>query len=255
MAWNPETYNKFKSDRTIPFFDAMKLIVSKPQMEVLDLGCGTGELTAKLAETLDHPKQVLGIDASAAMLKDSKSFENEILSFECKSIEKQLDSGKKWDLIFSNAAIQWVGNHEIVLPKIISNLKPGGQMVIQMPSQTQNIANILLNQLAEQRPFGSVLNHWKRTSAVLNTDAYAKILFENGSRKMTVFEKIYPLILENFEAVYDFVSGSALIPYLEKLPPEMHETFNDAFKKELKLQFPGSPAFYPFKRIIFEAQF
>ncbi|MBA4852989.1 methyltransferase domain-containing protein [Emticicia sp. BO119] len=254
MAWNPDIYNKFKSERFAPFYDCLNLVAIRPGIDVIDLGCGTGELTRKLADALPGSK-VLGIDSSQEMLNDSKAFANEQVQFKLRGIEEQINLDEKWDLVFSNAAIQWVYNHEELMPEIISMIKPGGQLVIQLPNQNQNLSNLILDDLATQEPFCTALQNWTRNSPVLDIERYAQILFENGSKQMSVFEKIYPLVLKDGDALFDWVSGTALIPYTERLSGDTKEQFNTAYKERLKSRFPKSPAFYPFKRIIMEAKF
>jgi trans-aconitate 2-methyltransferase len=254
MAWNPDTYNKFKSERFAPFYDCLSLVDIRSGIDVVDLGCGTGELTRKLADALPESK-VIGIDSSQEMLNDSKAFENGQVRFELRSIEEQVKQLNQYDLVFSNAAIQWVNNHEELLPEIIAILKPGGQLVIQLPNQTQNLSNLILNELATEEPFQTALQSWKRDSPVLDIEKYAQILFENGSRQMTVFEKIYPLILKDSDALFDWVSGTALIPYTERLSGEIKSQFTTAYKERLRNRFSKTPVFYPFKRIIIEAKF
>jgi trans-aconitate 2-methyltransferase len=254
MAWNPDSYNKFKSDRFTPFYDLLALINVKEGMDVIDLGCGTGELTRKLADSLPD-STVLGIDSSLEMLRESKIFENNQVSFQCKSIEEQIGADKKWDLVFSNAAIQWVENHETLLPKIISSVRAKGQLAIQIPAQHHNISNKILSELADEEPFNTTLQNWKSVSPVLDIDIYARILFENGSKTMTVYEKIYPLILADADALFEWVSGTAMIPYIEKLEDRMRQNFTDSYRRRLQSRFEKSPIFYPFKRIILEASF
>jgi trans-aconitate 2-methyltransferase len=254
MPWDPEIYNKFKSERSAPFDDLLALVGIKPAMDVIDLGCGTGELTGKLAEHLPGSK-VLGIDSSAEMLKDARRLENERLKFECRSIEEQLGMDRKWDLVFSNAAIQWVEDHQELLPDIISRIRPGGQLLIQVPAQQHNLTNKLLHDLSNQAPFITEFHHLKRASPVLDIDSYAGILFENGTRSMTVYEKIYPLVLKDSDALFDWVSGTALIPYMEKLSQTLQEDFIQAFKRSLQVHFEKTPVFYPFKRIIISGNF
>ena len=254
MAWNPDTYNKFKSERFTPFYDVLKVINIKPNLNVVDLGCGTGELTRKLADALPD-SNVLGIDSSQEMLKDSKAFENDQVTFECRPIQEQLALNTKWDLIFSNAAIQWIEDHETLLPKIISCIKTDGQLAIQIPDQNQNITNKLLNELADQEPFQSILSNWKRDSPVLDIDRYSEILFENGGQNITVFEKVYPLVLKDTNALFDWVSGTALLPYLERLDGKVKEQFVEEYRSGLQEKFSKSPVFYPFKRIVMSATF
>ena len=99
MARNPDVYNKFKSERFLPFDDLLALVTIKSGIRVLDLGCGTGELTRKLADALPG-SNVLAIDASAEMLQDSKAFANDNVQFAQKTIEAQVESGEKFNLIF-----------------------------------------------------------------------------------------------------------------------------------------------------------
>jgi trans-aconitate 2-methyltransferase len=254
MAWNPDTYNKFKSERFAPFDDLLALLKPRPGIEVIDLGCGTGELTTRLAGALRGAK-VLGIDSSTDMLRGSAAFTNEQVRFECRSIEDELGSGRKWDLVFSNAAIQWVENHQVLLPRIISTIKTNGQLLIQLPAQHHNVTNRLLDTLASEAPFHELLQGWNRISPVLEIDDYARILFDNGSRSMTVYEKVYPLVLPDAGALFDWVSGTALLPYIERLQQGMRQQFIDEYKGILQVQFAQSPVFYPFKRIIMEASF
>ncbi len=254
MAWNPETYNQFKKERYTAFYDLIALLDTKPGMEVIDLGCGTGELTRLLADELTSPN-VLGIDNSAEMLERSKLFATSNLQFKECSIEEILLAGKKWDLLFSNAAIQWVDNHQHLFSMMIGCLKENGQLLIQLPAQNKNITNQLLWDLAAEEPFKTAFNNWNLLSPVLDTAAYADLLFYNGSKSMNVFEKIYPLVLTDTDALYNWVSGTALIPYIEKLPTGYRDEFIEAFKKQLRIAFPLPPLFYPFKRILIEAKF
>lgn len=254
MPWNPDTYNKFKSERFEPFYDVLNLIRIKPGMDVVDLGCGTGELTRKLADALPG-SSVLGIDSSREMLDQSREFEHEGLRFELRSIEAQVESFQKWDLVFSNAALQWVENHEVLFQKIISGLKPNGQMAIQMPAQHHNISNRILHLLADEPPYQKILQGWKRISPVLDIDRYAGLIYKHGGTNIIAYEKIYPLILPDAHALFDWVSGTALLPYLERLHGESRQKFIDEYKNRLHLEFDKTPVFYPFRRIILSAMF
>src|SRR6218665_3232941 len=148
MTWDPKKYNEFKEERSKPFEDLTSHIIDKPNLKVIDLGCGTGELTKKLSEKLNSPT-VLGIDNSSEMLAKAPVQKN--LQFEEKPILAQLSDTAKWDLIFSNAALQWIDNHYELFPKIISRLNSGGQLAVQMPQQNENILNkILLNLVQEE---------------------------------------------------------------------------------------------------------
>lgn len=252
MAWNPEKYDEFKSVRFKPFFDLVALIEDKSNMKTLDLGCGTGELTNMLSERLKTP-MVKGIDSSKEMLEKAKPFKH--ITFEQKTIEAQIDTDEHWDLIFSNAAIQWVDNHQSLFPKIIAKLNKDGQLLVQMPVQDKNLLNQILLELVQEEPFHTALHGWKRLSPVLSMDEYAQILFENGGRDINIFMKVYPIIANTTDELYEFISGSALVPYFERLDVKVKTELISAFKARIALKFKRTPALYAFKRIIFHARF
>ncbi|UWY30257.1 methyltransferase domain-containing protein [Flavobacterium sp. TR2] len=252
MTWDPKKYNEFKEERSKPFDDLTSLIVDQPNLKVIDLGCGTGELTQKLHQKLTN-SFVLGIDNSAEML--AKAPTQEKLEFKEKTILEQIDDETKWDLIFSNAALQWIDNHNELFPKIISRLNPDGQLAVQMPQQNENILNKILFQLVQEEPFASYLKNWTRPSPVLTLDEYAKILFENGGKDLVLYEKVYPLISNNKDDFFDFISGSALTVYQERLEEKEFKALTAEFKKRINAYFPSVPSIYAFRRLIIYAKF
>lgn len=252
MAWNPDTYNKFKSERYQPYYDLVSHIEKESHQKIIDLGCGTGELTKFLAETFEDAT-VLGIDTSAEML--AKAPEHKNLSFEQKSIEEQVREKQKWDVIFSNAALQWVDDHDKLFSELVSLLAPNGQLAVQMPSQTENILNKILLQLVQEKPYSEALHNWKRISPVLPIEHYTTLFFEKGGKNFQIYEKVYPIIAQTADALYEFISGSALIPYMERLEEELQYSLAQEFKRRIAAAFPKMPAVYAFKRIILYARF
>ncbi|MBB6370569.1 methyltransferase domain-containing protein [Chryseobacterium shigense] len=249
MPWNPEVYNQFKNIRFKPFYDLAELIADEKNMKAVDLGCGTGEQTAILTEKLTHAT-FTGIDSSPEMLEKSKMLENERLHFRLATTEDLLKADERWDLIFSNAALQWSDNHQKLFPKLISRLNSGGQLAVQMPYQPGNTLNNILFELADEEPFRTQLNGWNRPSAVLTIDEYAQILFDNGIEDLNLSQKVYPIIAEDHETLFNFISGSALIPYLERLDEEQQKIFTTEFRQRIAAGFPKLPAIYAFKRIL-----
>jgi len=107
MPWDPKQYHKFQAERAAPFFDLLALVEVRPHLKVVDLGCGTGELTHQLAAALPD-SDVTGIDSSPSMLQKAESFAGPQLRFE--QGDQSLLNGE-WDLIFSNAALHWSEDH------------------------------------------------------------------------------------------------------------------------------------------------
>jgi len=249
MPWDPKIYNRYKDIRYKPFYDLLDLIEEAEEIKGIDLGCGTGEQTAIITHRFKHA-EILGVDSSKEMLEKSKEYENSRLKFKLESIEEAVNTTQKWDLVFSNAALQWIDNHEELFPKIINLLNPKGQLAIQMPVQTENTLNQILLKLVQEEPYASQLNHFVRESPVLSMDDYAQILFDNGIVDIEISQKVYPIIANSSEELYEFISGSALIPYLELLEGEEKDRFVEEFKFRIKERYIKYPAIYAFKRIL-----
>ncbi|GEN75392.1 methyltransferase domain-containing protein [Chryseobacterium hagamense] len=249
MPWNPEVYNRFKNIRFKPFFDLSDLITDHGNMKAIDLGCGTGEQTALLAEKFQQ-SVFTGIDSSPEMLARAENLRHERLHFRQTTTEEVLESDERWDLIFSNAALQWSDHHHDLFPKLISRLNPDGQLAVQMPYQPGNLLNRILFDLASEEPFRTQLDGWNIHSPVLTLDEYVQILFENGLKDLNVFQKVYPIIAEDHDTLFNFISGSALIPYLERLTEDQQNAFTTEFKRRIAKEFPKLPAVYSFKRIL-----
>lgn len=249
MPWNPEVYNQFKNIRYQSFFDLMQLISSEGLKKAIDIGCGTGEQTYILSEKFTDA-EFLGIDASDEMLQKSLEFKNKNLSFQQRTIEELYNSEEKLDLIFSNAALQWSDNHEKLFPKLLSLLSEDGQFAVQMPVQSENTLNQILFQLASEDPYKTQLQDWNRVSPVLNLDDYAKMMFDSGLKDLHISIKVYPIIAEDAEKLFQFISGSALIPYLERLSEANKETFINEYKNRIAEKFNIFPAIYAFKRVL-----
>lgn len=248
MPWNPDQYHKFQTERATPFFDLLKLVNIHPNLQVVDLGCGTGELTKHLAEILPTCK-VLGIDQSAEMLEKAKTHTRPDLHFEQGD---QTELKGTWDLIFSNAALQWSEKHEELIPNLFGKLNKNGQLAIQVPSNHMHISHQLIRQTAEEEPFKTALQGFNRHSPVLSIERYAEILFDCGAEGIIVAEKVYPHVLENSDAVLEWIKGTALVPYLERLG-EQKEKFIKTIREKLQTALPGNPVFYPFKRTFLSA--
>ena len=251
MPWDPKQYHKFQAERSAPFFDLLALVEVRPNLNVVDLGCGTGELTRRLAETLPN-SYVTGLDSSMEMLDAARAapFSNSNLRFE-QGDQAQLTG--KWDLIFSNAALQWSEDHAELVPRIYDRLNPGGQIAVQVPSNHNHISHQLYRETASEEPFQSFLNGFQRYAPVLSIDEYARLFFECRAENIVVFEKVYAYILADSDAVVEWISGTALVPYFERLG-ENKGTFVGSLRAKMRAALPEKPVFYPFRRTLFSAR-
>ena len=247
MPWNPERYNQFQSERSAPFDDLLRLVQVRPGLRAIDLGCGTGELTRRLADALPG-SDVLGIDSSPQMLEKSAAFARPGLRFSLGQLES---ANGDWDLVFSNAAVQWVEDHPRLLPRLFGLLRPGGQLCVQMPSNHSHPTHTLIAAIAGEEPFRTALDGWTRRSPVLAVEEYARLLYECGGRELQVFEKVYPHVLADADALADWTSGTALVPYFERMGETLSQQFMQRYRQALRQRFPERPVFYGFRRILF----
>ncbi len=250
MAWNPELYLKYRDQRFAPFIDLLELVEVRHNISVIDLGCGTGELTKIISEQLTG-SEVVGIDSSPEMLDKAIPKAKPGLGFELGDITKVMG---KWDLVISNAALQWIEDHSELVPKLLDMVRPGGQLAVQLPSNHNHPTQTLMAEVATERPFYEALSGWSRVSPVLSTERYAQVLYDNGALEIKVFEKVYPHVLDSIDAIVGWVSGTAMMPYIERLPIELHDEFVKVYKRKLSHRYPRRPVFYPFKRTFFSAR-
>lgn len=249
MPWNPDLYHKFQTERAAPFYDLLALVDVRPHLKAIDLGCGTGELTRQLADRLPG-SHVTGLDNSPDMLEKAASHSTSSLVFQ---LGDQSTLTGTWDLIFSNAALQWSENHAELIPRLFGCLAPGGQIAVQVPSNHNHISHQVYRETAAEEPFQSILGGFQRHSPVLTIDQYARLLFECGAEAITVFEKVYPHVLADSDAVVEWISGTALVPYFERLGG-YKEDFLQAVRAAMRAAMPEKPVFYPFRRILFSAK-
>jgi len=249
MPWNPDIYHKFQTQRSAPFDDLLAMVDIRPDLRVVDLGCGSGELTRRLADSLPG-SNVLGLDASQQMLERAHALARHGLRFELGDLAALTG---EWDLVLSNAALQWSEDHERLIPYLFDRLAPGGQIAVQVPSNQDHISHRITLTVAGREPFRAALHGWTRRSPVLSIDTYARLLFQCQAQEMIIFEKVYPHVLENADAILDWISGTALVPYFERLD-SLKDEFLSVLRQELRAAIPGEAVFYPFRRTFFSAK-
>jgi len=249
MPWNPEQYRKFKEERFLPFADLMSLVRIRAGMTVLDLGCGTGELTVRLVDQLPDSR-VTGRDSSATMLEKARERAHPRVDFAPGSVE---DAAGQWDLVFSHAVLHWVGDHPRLVPRLLALLRPGGQLAVQVPANHRAPSHTLIVETAREEPFCRALGGWVRHSPVLEIDDYASLLHQAGAEEITVLEKAYHHQLPDADAVAEWTAGTTLVPYFERLPEDLHEPFLERYRAKLRAVWPEQPLFFTFRRILLAA--
>lgn len=241
MRWSPEKYEKFVGPREAPALDLIALLDQRPRQRAVDLGCGPGNITRRLLEALPEA-ELVGIDSSAEMLARAAETARPGLTYLQKSIEAwSEEEGAAIDLLFSNAALHWVPDHETLVPRLLARIAPGGQVAVQLPADDYN----------PMRPVFAEAAGWRHHIATLDLSDYAAILHRAGFGALNVFEKIYPHLLPDPDAVLEWAKSSALLPYLARLATAEQAPFLDEVRRRLHHAYPERPVFFPFRRVLF----
>ena len=250
-TWNAAQYDRFQREREQPFFDLMELVETRVGMRIVDLGCGTGRLTRTLHEHLAG-RETIGIDRSRNMLEEQRAAEQPPgLRFEVGTIESFPGDYGTFDLVFSNAALHWVADHEGLLARLAGALAPAGQLAFQVPASHDDQSHIVADELSDIEPYCTALGGWRRARNVLAPESYARLLYALGFRDPKVRLIVYPHVLAGPEGVLDWMKGTLLTEYARHLPPEVFETFVQEYWRRLSQRLEGSrPFFFPFKRIL-----
>jgi trans-aconitate 2-methyltransferase len=251
-GWDPHTYERFREERRQPFRDLVGLVVPVPGGRVVDLGCGTGELTADLHRQL-RAAETLGIDRSPSMLKDSAAYAGNGVRFERGDIATF--AGRDYDVVFANASLHWVEGQEALLARLAGALRPGGQLAFQVPANHDHPSHTVATEVAAEAPFAEALARGPGSGArpwnVLLPEAYATRLDELHFVEQNVRLQVYGHRLPETEAVVEWVKGTLLTHYRERLPAGVYEDFVARYRQRLLGRLgEHRPYFYPFKRIL-----
>ncbi|MBI2765586.1 MAG: methyltransferase domain-containing protein [Chloroflexi bacterium] len=252
-AWNPTQYDRFRDERSQPFFDLLGLVQPIPGGRAIDLGCGTGELTKVLHERV-QARATIGLDNSETMLERSHEFAGNGLSFKLGTIVR-FAPRKPFDLVFSNAAVQWAPDHAGLFPRLVAGLADGGQLAVQMPANHDYPSHIVAHEVAGEEPFRAELAGYTRQVPVQAPEWYASLLDGLGMREQHVRLQVYGHHLASRGDVVEWVKGTVLTDYQQRMRPEVFAAYLARYRERLlPLLAEAKPYFYPFKRILIWAK-
>jgi trans-aconitate 2-methyltransferase len=249
-VWDAERYDRFRDERRRPFFDLLALIRPRPGMRVVDLGCGSGELTRELHQQLSAA-ETLGLDSSAAMLAKSDAFATEGLRFAHGDIA-DFASRPRYDLVFSNAALHWRPDHEALLARLTAALAPGGQLAVQVPANFDHPSHTVAAEVAAEPPFVQALGgHAHASKNVRAPEEYARLLDRLGYAEQHVRLQVYGARLGSRDEVVQWTSGTLLTDYERRLSPDDYARFVVRYRDRLVPRLEDTrPYFFTFKRLL-----
>lgn len=252
MNWDPEQYLKFVDARQRPALDLLARLGSRSATRIVDLGCGAGNITRLLAEQWPEA-QITGIDSDPAMLEKAAGSVSTI-DWQCADVAAW-QAAVPPDLIFSNAALHWLGDHPHLLPSLIEQLAVGGVLAVQMPDNFSAPSHLILRELADDPGWEAVFDGVP-VGGVLSAAEYHALLTAH-CRHLEIWQTTYWQVLGGDDAVIEWMKGTTLLPYLARLNAKSAKHFLAAYRARLQAAYPRSAdgsTLFPFKRLFFVLQ-
>jgi trans-aconitate 2-methyltransferase len=245
--WDPARYAAFRSLRLRPALDLLAQVPDLPAGEVVDLGCGDGAVAAALA-TRFPGRRLTGVDASPAMLDKARGYDATVLADIAAWQPAAVPA-----LIFSNAALHWLGDHAMLMPRLARHLAPGGTLAVQMPANFRAPSHMLLHGIAARLfpdRFGPA-----PAPPVHPARSYRDLLAPLG--RVTLWETEYlqdlPPAAEG-HPVRRFTESTAMRPFLDRMTGPEAQAFTTSYDAALEAAYPrlpGGGALFPFRRLFF----
>lgn len=251
--WNSAQYLKFEKQRTRPSLDLAKNIPLTCPNHIIDIGCGPGNSTAILKSVFPDA-DILGVDNSESMLKKARANHPDLMFRYC-NVEMDLEKiHERYDVVFSNACIQWIPNHRDLIRNLLNLLTENGVLAVQIPMSNQEpLFQIIYDVIAQPR-WGFAATNF-RTSATLTPDEYFHILSDFSSN-FDLWETAYYHRMPNRQALLEWVKGTRLRPYLNALDKVAAEEFEQEILARAVKAYPVQPngeIVFRFNRFFFTA--
>lgn len=248
-SWDPGQYLRFADQRLRPALDLLAQVPLQAPVRVVDLGCGPGNVSTILKQRFPHA-EVLGVDGSEAMLAKART-----AAPECRFLQADFAT---WapdapapELIYSNAALHWVGDHTTLFPRLLSLLPAGGVLAVQMPAMHDAPLRRLQLEVAAHGPWADRLRDAGFARDILSPGEYYDLLRPRAA-SLDIWETTYLHVLSGEDAVVQWATGSSLRPFLDRLPPELQTPFRAAYAEALRPHYPrraDGATLLPFRRL------
>lgn len=254
LDWNPDLYLKFDKERIQPSIDLVARIDYDKSVKIIDVGCGPGNSTQVLVNRWPD-SDIIGADNSPAMIKkatDDYPNQKWIL----------FDAGKdhlndKFDIVFSNATIQWIPNHDKLLKKFAGLLNDSGVLAVQLPLFFDMPLGKSISGIAGQSKWLAATQGVDDLFTINPTAYYYDHLAKYFS-KIDIWTTDYYHIMESQTSILDMIRTTGLKPYLERISYEKDkQEFENLVLEKIKQDYPlqsNGKVLFPFKRLFFVAK-
>lgn len=253
MSWDPAQYLRFAGERLRPALDLLAHVGAEAPGTVVDLGCGAGNLTPMLSARWPAAK-LIGVDSSPEMLARARA-EHAQAEF------VQADIGA-WrprepvDVLYSNAALHWLGDHDRLMPALLEAVRPGGWLAVQMPRNFAAPSHASIVETIERGPWRAKLEPHLRREPVGAPEFYWRLLAQR-SAALLVWETEYLQALPGENPVAEYTKGTWLRQFLDRLDGAERAAFEADYRRRVLEHYPperDGRTLFPFRRLFIVAQ-
>ena len=229
--WNAMQYLKFREQRTQPATDLAARIMKFCPRTIVDIGCGPGNSTAVLADFFPGAA-LTGIDTSPDMIRKARA-DHPDLHFE---LCGAMSLAGQYDLLFSNACLQWIPDHHFLIPSLMNRLNAHGILAVQMPMNRDEPLFRLIEEVAREERWG-LQNTRIHAGETLLPSEYSDILSACSSW-FDIWETKYYHRLAGHKDLVHWVKGARLRPYLDALGEAKGAAFEEELVKRSQELYP-----------------
>ncbi|SUB81958.1 Trans-aconitate 2-methyltransferase [Pragia fontium] len=236
--WNPELYLQFEAERTRPARELLSRIVHQQANYISDLGCGPGNSTELLHNAYPEAR-VTGVDSSQAMLEQAKQ-RLPACQFQQADIGHWRPENPQ-DIIYANASLQWVPNHNQLMLHLLRQLVPGGVLAFQVPDNLDQPSHALMRKVASEGTWSAKYSQQRyHDKVLLTTEGYYDLLAEAGCQ-VDIWRTTFYHVMPSVAAIVEWVKSTGLRPFLAPLDETEQQAFLQHYLAELeKVYLPRS---------------
>lgn len=225
-GFNGQKYEKFSQPQRDWGSKVMNELELRGDEHILDLGCGNGLLTAKLAERVPKGK-VVGVDSSSSMLEQAEKHSTDNMEFRLMDMEN-MEIDDKFDVVFSNAALHWVKGHLHLLKLVYDCLNTNGIMRVQFAGEgnCMNLYGVLTDAISSPE-FESNFTSFEWPWYMPNVSEYEKLLSSAGFEQYRVWMENADRNFPDEDSFVGWIEQPGLVPFMTFLPEEKAALFRD----------------------------
>lgn len=234
--WDPDVYRRFEDERTRPAADLLAHVpIAQPRL-AYDLGCGPGSSTELLLRRFPSTR-VIGTDSSPAMLEAARE--------RLPSCELELGDIAEWrargdapDLVFANAALQWLTGHERLFPRLFAEVAPGGVLAVQMPDNLEEPSHRAMRETASDRRWADAIGDAGAARAhILRSEEYYDLLAPEAA-SIDIWRTTYHHVMSGPADIVQWVRATGLKPFVEGLADDQQAAFIAEYERRIALAYP-----------------